>query len=150
MPISTAEGTLVSALGGLESAYVREVGAYVDRVRPYWSEKLGSGGTLTNLESGLGWMVTLGNISLESGCVEMQAATYAVLTRFKPSGWQVKRIMIGAVFEHHAVVVYQDSLTYKDGYFFDPWMYQKPLIFTYKEWIGRFPHYRVFKEEGLE
>lgn len=80
----------------------------------------------------------------------MQAETYKVLTRFKPSGWKVKRIMIGAVFEHHAVVVYQDNLTYKDGYFFDPWMYQKPLIFGYNEWIGRFPHYRIFKEEELE
>ncbi len=150
MPVSTAEGTLVSALGGLESAYLKEVGAYVNLVRPYWSEKLGLGGTLTNLESGLSWMMTLGNVGLEAGCVEMQKATYDVLIRFKPSGWQVRRIMIGDVFEHHAVVVYQDGLTYKDGYFFDPWMYQKPLIFKYREWIGRFPHYRMFKEENLE
>lgn len=150
MPLSTADKSLPSALAGLESAYMREIGAYVNRVRPYWSEQFGSGGTLTNLESGLSWLITFGNTSLESGCVEMQAETYNVLTRFKPSGWEVRRVMIGDVFEHHAVVVYQTGQTYKDGYFFDPWMYQKPLIFSYSEWISRFPHYRMFKEEALE
>lgn len=31
MPLSTADKSLPSALAGLESAYLREVGAYVDR-----------------------------------------------------------------------------------------------------------------------
>jgi hypothetical protein len=97
MPVSTAEKTLPTALSYLEKEYISQVGKHLEEVRPYWAEKFGSGGTLTNMESGLSWIVTMGHSSLESGCVSLQAKTFKVLNQNKVSGWDISEIVMGSV-----------------------------------------------------
>lgn len=150
MPVSSASRTLPASLIPLERAYLSDVGIYVDRVRPYWSEKLGTGGTLTNLESGMSWMLTLGNSSLDSGCVSMQSETLRVLKKHKPPGWEVRPVVIGSGMEHHAVAVYETGKKLADSYIFDPWVEQKPMIFKFKEWVDRFPHYKHISPARFE
>ena len=139
-----------TVLAYLENEYVNQVGKYLEGARPYWASLIGSGGTLTNLESGMAYLVTFGNSGLESGCVQLQAKTYNVLVKHKPVGWKIARVMIGSVMEHHAVVVHEESKDMKSGFLFDPWVDQEPLIFTYKEWTARFPHYNIISGPKLE
>jgi len=150
MPVSTAAKTLPEELKEAEKQYNVKLPAYIAANRPYWSGKAGVGGTLNNLETGLAWMMTLGKTGLATGCLDLQAQTYSAIKPHVPSGWDVRFIKVGFGAEHHSVVVFKSKSTYTEGYVFDPWINQKPEIWTYSEWSGQFTGLSMISSIKLE
>lgn len=131
----------------LNAAYMDKMGTFVSGNQPFWTSKAGiRSGTLSNLEAGLAYMATLGNSSLSGGCVSMQAATARALRAAGPGDWQVEEIRVGSsIMGHSAVAVYAKGSSMEEGYVFDPWLRQAPLVFSFEEWQG---HFRIMSIMG--
>ncbi len=118
-------------LGPMYKAYCREVGSYLHS-NAYTTYFKGSG-TWTNIQQSVTFLLSgFDEDALANGCLALSSKTYSVLRRYAPSGWTVKRWMVGLVLEHHAVNVYRGSPF--TGYIFDPWITQNTLVYTYSEW----------------
>ncbi len=128
-------------------AYMDKMGTFVSGNQPYWTSRAGiRSGTLSNLEAGLAYMATLGNSSLSGGCVSMQGETARVLRAVADVGWIVEELRVGSsVMGHSAVAVYASGSSMEQGYVFDPWLRQAPLVFTFEEWQG---HFRIMSIMG--
>ncbi|MBI2900813.1 MAG: hypothetical protein HYY17_11570 [Planctomycetes bacterium] len=69
-------------LAEMKTAYERRLSSYFRSHPVFWSDKIGAGGTLTNLEVGPSWMLTFGTTGLERGCVSCQRETMAALNEY--------------------------------------------------------------------
>jgi len=120
--------------------YVDKLGNFLSCSQPFWTSKLGiRSGTAANLEAGIAFMSTLGSTSLASGCVSLQDQTERALLGAGGTGWVVEKIRVGsAIMGHSAVAVYPEGKPMEQGYVFDPWLKQAPLVFRYSEWQGQF------------
>jgi hypothetical protein len=82
-----------------------------------------------------GWNANIQSYSAQGcyGCTETQDSTYFCLNNsvHKLKYWKIDRIRIPA---HHAVVVYLKGKNFKEGYLFDPWPTQSPLIYRFRDW----------------
>ncbi len=134
-------------LQAMYDAYLDKMGTFVSGNQPFWTSRMGvRSGTLSNLEAGLAYMASLGNTSLSGGCVSMQAETARVLRAAATGGWIVEEIRIGSnVMGHSAVAVYPGGSSMEQGYVFDPWLRQSPLVFDFEEWQG---HFRIMSIMG--
>lgn len=150
MPVSSAAKTLPDDLKPAEKLYNAKLPAYIAANRPYWSGKAGVGGTLNNLETGLAWMLTLGKTGLATGCLDLQAQTYKIIKPLIASSWDVRFLRVGWGAEHHAVVVFASGSSFREGFVFDPWIKQKPVIWTFSEWSKQFAGLSAISSVKLE
>lgn len=127
-------------LKAMNEAFNKRLGSFLRGNQPYWNAKLGlSSGTLSNLEQGLSFMATLGHSGLEAGCVSLQSQTYQTLSAAGPGDWVVEKVRVGTgAFGHSAVAVYPKGGNMAEGYVFDAWISQAPLVYTFDEWKGHF------------
>ncbi len=67
------------------------------------------------------------------GCLECQARTYYLLINIVPpiQLWNIDPVRIPG---HSAVAVYEKGGDLKEGYIFDPWYEQKPVIYKFDDW----------------
>ena len=140
-------------LVAMYQAYMRDVGAHIRINKPYWGSALGvENGTLTNLEQGAAFILTLGNSSLATGCVALQSKTEQVLSAAGGgANWQVIPIRVGSsVMGHSAVAVYPTGSAMEKGYVFDPWITQTPLVYTFEEWENNFRLMSVMGEARVQ
>lgn len=139
MPVDLSK-TDDKQLLALQEAYLDQLGTFLATNAPFWGSKMGiRSGTLTNLEQGLAYMATLGNSGLEVGCVSLQNQTERALSSAGADGWIVEKIRVGSlVMGHSAVAVYPKGKGMHQGYVFDPWLSQAPLIYDFQEWEGHF------------
>jgi hypothetical protein len=124
----------------LHGAYMDKLGNFLRSSQPFWCSKLGiKSGTINNLEAGLAFITTLGNASLSSGCVSLQNETERALLGAGARGWTIEKVRVGSlVMGHSAVAVYPRGKSMSDGYVFDAWLKQAPLVFTFQEWENQF------------
>lgn len=165
-----------SELHPLVDAYERALPPYLEASRPFWVETLGiRSGTLTNLESGMAWMMAkagellshipspgqpdpqefseMADESLKAGCIACQSKTLAVLRQAKEAhridGWLLHRYMVGNGFEHHAVLV-KPVHGQGDPVIFDPWIHQRPEIYRVEGWHWIFSNLQVLGSARVE
>ncbi len=118
-------------LGKMYKAYCREVGAYLQSNA--YTVFFKNNGTWTNLQQSFAYLMSgFDEKALANGCQALSSKTFSVLRQHTPSGWTVRRWMVGLIMEHHAVNVYRGSPS--TGYMFDPWISQSTLVYTYDEW----------------
>ncbi len=138
----------------MKAAYEFEFWKFRNAHPVYWSDKLGIGGSFTNLEVGLTWMVSVGKSGLARGCVSCQTQTFRALReclKKEPNpAWTIARIVVGNGFEHHAVVAYKKGAKFETGIIFDPWIEQAPLTYSMEEWKGRMWKLRIIDSIRLE
>ena len=144
-PANVASGPLSQ----MNNAYVQKLATHISM---YGYTAFGKGsGTLTNLQQGITFMLTLGNPdTIMNGCLALQDATFGVCNQNRPAGYTVKKIMVGFGMEHHAVVVYPAGTLPSMGYIFDPWITQSPQVYTYQEWLSGFTILNGIAEVRLE
>lgn len=67
------------------------------------------------------------------GCLECQEQTYRQLTTGVGTikYWDIIHVTIPL---HHAVAVVEKGKRITDGYFFDPWPTQNPVVYTFDNW----------------
>lgn len=149
MAISSEDHTLPAALAGLEKVFMSKMSNYMSSNRGFWSERLGFGGTLSNIESTVAWGGSLSYVPMNSGCVNVSLATFDALIRDTPIGWEISLITIGNVMEHHAVVVWLSEKNFDSGCVFDPWIEQEPNIYSYQQWRNSFSKIALLGEARL-
>lgn len=146
MPVS-AQAMQKTPLANMYRVYVREIGHYINS-HAYTAFFRGSG-TATNLQQSFAWLLSgFDEETLANGCQALSSQTFSVCKRVCPPGWTVKRWMVGAIMEHHAVNVYQS--TPFDGYMFDPWIIQRPMVYTYSEWGREMLTLQLIKNDRAE
>lgn len=107
-------------------------------------------GTITNIED---TMKLFGGGKLERGCISHQDTTfYAIAPTLAKSSLVVKKIRIGTVLQHNAVVIYPDGKDWKQsGIIFDSWLKQKAdlgrSVYTLKKWISFGDRARLLKDD---
>jgi hypothetical protein len=96
-------------------------------------------GTMTNIED---TFKLFGGGNLERGCLSHQAVTFgAVKPALANSSLEVKKIRIGTVLPHNAVIVFPKGGDWKKaGVVFDGWLRQKSepdkMTYLFRKWIG--------------
>ena len=67
------------------------------------------------------------------GCLDAQFYTYLCLLSVSPPPvyWNIVKVRIPG---HSAVAVYERGKTIQDGYIFDPWKTQTPIVYKFHEW----------------
>lgn len=107
-------------------------------------------GTITNIED---TMKLFGGGRLERGCISHQQTTFdAVSPVLRGSSLEVKKIRIGTVLQHNAVVIYPVGKDWKQsGIIFDSWLKQKAdlgrSIYTFKKWVSFGDRARLLKDD---
>lgn len=93
----------------------------------------------------------------ERGCVAMQGATMSAIndTMKRPGMlWTARRLVVGNVFEHHAVVLFLKGKQKESGFVLDPWVAQTHDItnafFTWDAWSSKMWKLRVLKAARFE
>ncbi len=107
-------------------------------------------GTMTNIED---TMKLFGGGNLERGCISHQQTTFdAAAPTLAKSSLIIKKIRIGTVLQHNAVVIYPDGKDWKQsGIIFDSWLRQKSdlgrSIYTFKKWVSFGDRARLLKDD---
>ncbi len=144
-PANVASGPL----SGMYNAYRQKLSTHIAM---YGYTAFGKGsGTLTNLQQGITFMLTLGDPeTIMNGCLALQDATFSVCNENSPAGYTIKKIMVGFGMEHHAVAVFPAGTIPSAGYVFDPWITQSPQVYTYPEWLSGFTILNGIAEVRIE
>lgn len=98
-------------------------------------------GTLTNIEDSAKKAVGAGDF--ERGCLSHQAAVYDAVSNAGLDGVEARKIMIGGVMEHHAVVLTPRGQDWRTaGVVIDPWPLQSStasqMVFPIDAWRSKF------------
>lgn len=107
-------------------------------------------GTMTNIED---TMKLFGGGNLERGCISHQQTTFdAVWPKLVKSSLIAKKVRIGTVLQHNAVVIYPDGKDWqKSGIVFDSWLKQKSdlgrSVYTFKKWVSFGDRARLLKDD---
>jgi len=107
---------LWSSYKGMKEYYFPLMRTYIAENRGFWANKLKTGGTLSNLETGLVWLFTLGRgTEMKTGCLQMQAKSMSLLNEYIPLWqkanrnrrfpWRFFNLQVGKVMEHHVRTV---------------------------------------------
>ncbi|MBI3073553.1 MAG: hypothetical protein HYY84_15690 [Deltaproteobacteria bacterium] len=130
---------------------------YPSAVADYYSN-----GSLSNLNESFKALFQYGKAlgegeNYERGCVAMQGATMSAINdTMKRPGilWTAKRLVVGNVFEHHAVALFLTGKTKESGFVIDPWVAQTHEItkafFTWDEWLSKMWKLKVLKGPRFE
>ena len=76
--------------------------------------------------------------ALRTGCLDLQAQTYAALNQNPVRGWDIKDWMVGNFLEHHAINVHRENEDGTQGWIFDPWITLSPQVYPFSEWKAHF------------
>jgi hypothetical protein len=107
-------------------------------------------GTMTNIED---TAKLFGGGNLERGCISHQATTFdAVAPLLAKSSLTVKKVRIGTVLQHNAVVIYPSDKDWKkSGIVLDAWLKQKAdlgrMVYTFKNWVSFGDRPRLLKDD---
>lgn len=107
-------------------------------------------GTMTNIED---TFKLFGGGNLERGCISHQQTTFdAVQPLLARSSLTVKKIRIGTVLQHNAVVIYPTGKDWKQsGIILDAWLKQKAdlgrMVYTFKNWVSFGDRARLLKDD---
>lgn len=107
-------------------------------------------GTMTNIED---TMKLFGGGRLERGCISHQDTTFhAAAPTLAGSSLVIKKIRIGTVLQHNAVIIYPDGKDWqKSGIVFDSWLKQKSdlgrSVYTFKKWVSFGDRARLLKDD---
>jgi hypothetical protein len=107
-------------------------------------------GTMTNIED---TMKLFGGGNLERGCISHQYTTFdAASPLLAGSSLTVKKVRIGTVLQHNAVVIYPTGKDWKkSGIVLDAWLKQKAdlgrSVYTFKKWISFGDRPRLLKDD---
>lgn len=107
-------------------------------------------GTMTNIED---TMKLFGGGNLERGCISHQQTTFdAAAPWLRGSSLEIKKVRIGTVLQHNAVVIYPAGKDWKQsGIVFDSWLKQKSdlgrSIYTFKQWVSFGDRPRLLKDD---
>jgi len=107
-------------------------------------------GTMTNIED---TMKLFGGGNLERGCISHQQTSFdAASPALEKSSLTVKKIRIGTVLQHNAVVIYpSDKDWQKSGIIVDHWLKQKADlargVYTFKNWVSFGDRARLLKDD---
>lgn len=107
-------------------------------------------GTMTNIEDTAKYF---GGGNLERGCISHQQTTFgAAAPKLMKSSLIIKKIRIGTVLQHNAVIIYPDGKDWKQsGIVFDSWLRQKSdlgrSIYTFKNWVSFGDRPRLLKDD---
>lgn len=109
-------------------------------------------GTMANMEQTAFMLAGAGR--LERGCLEHQRVTYEALTALKGGPLEIRKIVIGAGLEHHAVVVFPRDADWREtGVVLDGWRKQssapQEMTQAFPDWQASFTLLR-FKRARLE
>lgn len=141
-------------LNELKSLYGVALSAYIRAHPLFWTDKLGIGGSFNNFEVTMTNLVSGGKAGYERGCVACQRETFKVVRDYladHPSlPWSVSRIMVGNVFEHHAVAVHPKGSDITKGEVWDPWIHQKPEAFSFEDWSSHMWRLKFFGDPRSE
>lgn len=107
---------LWSSYKGMKNFYFPRMQEYIADNRGFWAKKLKAGGTFSNFETGLVWLLTLGKgTDMKTGCLQMQAKTMSLLSEFQAIWqqgnnnrrfpWRMFNLQVGKVMEHHVCIV---------------------------------------------
>ncbi len=94
-------------------------------------------GMMTNIED---TARLFGNGKLERGCISHQSITFdAIKPLLTNSSLTVKKIRVGLLLQHNAVIVYPTGKAWRhSGVIFDAWQRQKSdlhrMVYTFKSW----------------
>jgi hypothetical protein len=107
-------------------------------------------GTMTNIED---TFKLFGGGSLERGCISHQYTTFdAVAPVLAKSSLTVKKIRIGTVLQHNAVIVFPTGKDWRQsGVILDAWLRQKAdlgrMVYTFKKWNSFGDRPRLLKDD---
>lgn len=107
-------------------------------------------GSMTNIED---TMKLFGGGNLERGCISHQQTTFdAAAPTLAKSSLIIKKIRIGTVLQHNAVIIYPDGKDWKQsGIVFDSWLKQKAdlgrSVYTFKNWVSFGDRPRLLKDD---
>ncbi|MDP3543190.1 MAG: hypothetical protein Q8T11_12050 [Elusimicrobiota bacterium] len=107
-------------------------------------------GTMTNIED---TMKLFGGGDLERGCISHQFRTFdAASARLAGSSLTVKKVRIGTILQHNAVVIFPTGKDWKQsGIVLDAWLKQKAdlarSVYTFKDWVSFGDRPRLLKDD---
>ncbi len=111
-------------------------------------------GAITNMEDTAKYFS--GNGDLSRGCISHQSATFdAVRPVLANSTLVVRKVRIGTVFQHNAVVVFprgmEEKYYQRSGVILDAWLSQNAgldcMVYTFKNWISIGDRPRLLKDD---